>query len=493
MFAVTSPGGASAQAGNELNPDSQIYLTYQGDLTRITWLGTGSTGHNFGKLSVTLEWQASVHFPDQGSFSRGVDIDYTTLKGTIDLDDKGDPTPQTSGLKSCNAKLSERLSGYEQTATTEYDLATRLYEMNLYLPPLTASLLKSTDTSGDYCTVDPSRSSAVGLELDEWPGPLTSDPQYENAWAEYEKFPGGHGPFVSTFADNWSRPHPGGDQTDVANITDTVTASDVKLALSGPEPTGAGPYLTKRMKGEIKVFFGNDIKAGVDAAKPYCLAYLSGVGTFGTGVLLLGSGTVGPVLVIAGALVAFLAEPFCDATIKRVDDDYRIVKDPPGTDLDQVATPASVSGVKFESCNKYKVSVRPECQALTADAEGLIVAARRLSAVADAATVTMDRYSTVTAASNWAASKTQGQQLELLTRDDTQAIAAIDVAGGRFAKAILGLHIDWRFTAPDAGRAIDAVLSLLEKLQLTRGEIAPYAGSSLTPQAFDVLSDQNAL
>jgi hypothetical protein len=138
LFAAASPPQVAASAGNELNPDSEIYLTYQGHLERTVWLGTSSTGHNFGKLDVTLQWQASAHFPSQDSFSRGVDIDYTVLQGTIDLDDKGDPAPQTSGLKSCHAKLSERLSGYEQTATTEYDLSTRLYEMDLYQPPLTA-------------------------------------------------------------------------------------------------------------------------------------------------------------------------------------------------------------------------------------------------------------------------------------------------------------------------------------------------------------------
>lgn len=421
------------------------------------------------------------------------------LQGTIDLDDKGDPAPQTSGLKSCHAKLSERLSGYEQTATTEYDLSTRLYEMDLYQPPLTAYLLKSDDTSGGYCTVDPSQSSAVGLELDEWPAPSGGDPAYDNAWAEYEKFPGGHGPFVSTFADSWSRVHPGGDGVEIAKISDTVTASDAKLALSGPEPTGTGPYLTKRVKGEVKAFFGQDLKDALDAAKPYCLNYLSGLGTFGTGVALIGLSTpagpvlVGPALVVAGALVGTLAAPFCTAALKRVTDDYRIVKDPPGTDVDQVATPANASTVTFKSCNSYESSVRPECRVLTADARRLITTVQRETAVADAASTTMDRYATATAASNWGASKIQGQQLELLTTEENQAIAATTAAGEKFATDLLGQHIDWRFTKPDAVRAIGAVVSLLDKMAVTESDVAPYAGSSLTPREFDVLHDQDAL
>jgi hypothetical protein len=165
-------------------------------------------GHNFGKLTVTLSWQASVHFPDQASFARGVDIDYQVLTGTIDLDDSDDPSPQTSGLKSCHATLSERLSGYQQTATVSYDPSAGRYAMGLYQPPLTAYLLQSTDSSGDYCTVDPAVSSAVGLALNQWPQPV-GDPQYDSAWAEYMKFPAGHGPWISTFADSWSRTHPG--------------------------------------------------------------------------------------------------------------------------------------------------------------------------------------------------------------------------------------------------------------------------------------------
>jgi len=158
----------SAWAGSSTNPDDQIYLTYSGQLQRQAWLGQGGTGQPFGKLDVTLDWQATAHFPNQQSFGAGVVINYQLLNGTISLDDSGDPTPLTgngyheSGLRSCNATLSQRFTTYRQTATTVYDLVSRRYKMNLYQPPLTAYLLQSTDTSGDYCTVDPAVSSAVG-------------------------------------------------------------------------------------------------------------------------------------------------------------------------------------------------------------------------------------------------------------------------------------------------------------------------------------------
>jgi hypothetical protein len=125
------PPVAIARPANETNPDNQIHLKFQGNLTRVDWLGTDSKGNNFGKLTVTLSWDATAYFKDQGDFADGVDIDYSVLTGKISLDDKGDPDPQLSGLKSCSATLSERLSGYEQTITTEYDLVNKRYELSI--------------------------------------------------------------------------------------------------------------------------------------------------------------------------------------------------------------------------------------------------------------------------------------------------------------------------------------------------------------------------
>ena len=286
---VTVALASSARAGSSTNPDDQIYLTYDGHLERQAWLGHAGTGQAFGKLDVTLEWQAVAHFRDQGSFASGVDIDYQVLTGTISLDDSGDPSPQTSGLKSCNADLSERISSYQQTATTAYDLVSRRYKLSLYLPPLTASLLKSSDNSGDYCTVNPAVSSAVGLTLNQWPQP-TNNAAYTNAWEEYDAFPGGRGPFATTFTYGYT-----GSEGQIEAITNTITASDAKLPGSGngPRPVGPnGPYFSKRSLGQLKDVYANDVKQAIDAAKPYCLNYLAGLGTFGSGVLLLGSGPV---------------------------------------------------------------------------------------------------------------------------------------------------------------------------------------------------------
>jgi hypothetical protein len=275
-----------------------------------------------------------------------------------------------------------------------------------------------------------------------------------------------------------------------ASISDTITASDATLSLSGA--AGPGP-VSKRGLGEFKAYYASDIKLAINAAKPYCLNYLSGVGTFGTGVLLLGSGTIGPILVIAGALVGTVALPFCNATITRIQYDYLMAKDPPDPNIEQVAQPAHVSGVTFTACSTYSRSVQLDCRVLTADAQRLVTAARRVTAIADAASVTMNRYSTANAASNAAASTRQSTQLIALTAQSKQAVAALNTAGKQFATDLLNRHIDWRFSKQDTSRAVDAVLSLLNKLHLTRNEITPYAGSSLTPRTFDVLRDQNAL
>ena len=377
---------ASARAGNPTNPDDQIYLTYDGHLERQAWLGHTGTGQPFGKLDVTLEWQAAAHFPHQGSFGAGVDIDYQVLTGTISLDDKGDPSPQTSGLKSCDATLSERISSYQQTATTAFDLVSRRYKMNLYQPPLTAYLLKSSDTSGDYCTVNPAVSSAVGLALNQWPQP-TNDPAYDDAWQEYDTFPGGRGPSASRFTNHYP-----GKEGVVEDITNTITASDAKLPGSGNEPPPQGPVFSKRQVGQLKDFYASDVKRAIDAAKPYCLNYLAGLGTFGTGVLLTGTGPVGSILAIAGSIVGTTTAPFCQAALTRIRDDVVIANDPPDRHFDAIAQPLAVAGVKLANCNRYGGSLRSSCRVLTADAQRLVKAARHLAAVANAASTTMNRY-----------------------------------------------------------------------------------------------------
>jgi hypothetical protein len=255
-----------------------------------------------------------------------------------------------------------------------------------------------------------------------------------------------------------------------------------------------GPFLTKRIKGQIKTYFRNDLRDGIDAAKPYCLSYLSGLAGFGTGVALLGAGTgIGPILAIAGVIVGTSSSPFCQATIKRVVDDYRIVVDPPDPNVDHLAAPVRVRPARFNTCATAKPSTRSACRTLTADAQRLVMAARAVTTVADAASTTMNRYTTATAASNWAASATQGKHLESLTAQSKRAVAALDAAGRSFARELISRHLNWRFTKQDTSRAIRAVLSLLAKQQITDAAISRYAGGALTPGKLDVLRDQNAL
>jgi hypothetical protein len=237
------------------------------------------------------------------------------------------------------------------------------------------------------------------------------------------------------------------------------------------------------------------MKRGIQDAKPYCLNYLSGLGTFGAGVPLIGLGAtgVGPVLVVAGALVASAAAPFCVAATKRVLDDYRITKDPPDRRINRLAEPRRVHGAAFPSCKKVKPSVRPDCKTLTADAQRLVGAAQRLTADDAAALTTMDRYSTANAQSNWEASEKQGKHLVALTAEVKTAVRTLTASGKRFASDLEHRHLDWRFSKSADGRAISAVLSLLNKANLTRAELKPYAGASLTPHKYDVLRDQDAL
>lgn len=248
MAAAVVVLAASGRAASVTNPDDQIYLTYQGSLERTAWLGHTGTGQPFGKLDVKLSWNASAQFPNQASFGSGVPINYTTLQGTISLDDSGDPSPQTSGLKSCEATLSKRVSSYTPMATTAYDLPSQRYRMNLYQPPLTAYLLQSSDTSGDYCTVNPAQSSAVGFTMNQWPAP-TNDPTYTNAWTEYETFPEGAGPFLTTFFDTYRGP-----QGEIEDITNRITASDSPIGAAWPPgpPSSAPP---KPSKAQIQAAF----------------------------------------------------------------------------------------------------------------------------------------------------------------------------------------------------------------------------------------------
>ena len=498
LMGQSAPGASSARAGGQGygNPDAQILMTYSGHLHRRTAIGSKGT-LRFGYVDVTLDWTATASFPSEATFQRGVPLHYTKLTGKITASGKGNPEPVVAPIVDCEATLSERTgveqSTEDQRATTLYDLPTSRYRMSEYSPPLSAYMLQSTDTAPpghDLCSLNSTITAAVGSE--QWPGPAEGSPKYAKyaaAWNAYDTFPGGKGPFVNHFDNEWASD----DGLDIAQITSTITAT---TDLSGAPALPAGPPVPDNLRRQIKAFYGGDIQPALAEAKPYCLNYLTGVGQFGLGVPLLGFGPyIGPTLVMSGAVLATINQPFCIATMQRLISDYRISKDPPDADVGKVATPAPVSSsVTLPNCARFSgVSTQATCARVEPVEKTLLLAAERLASVANAQAQTIDRYSAAVAGHDSAATGVQGKQLQALLALSKSDRAAEVAAGQQLAAILENAHLGWRFTAGDDGRAIDAVLSLLAKGGVSRNEIAPYAGRTLSAKSVDVLKNDRGL
>src|SRR5262249_35333990 len=126
------------------------------------------------------------------------------------------------------------------------------------------------------------------------------------------------------------------------------------------------------------------LQPALEYAKVFCLPYAAGVGTFGAGVLLLGAGTVGSVLTVAGSLTALAAEPFCVAILTRLKNDYLIYRDPPDRAIFVRARPAAVLSARVGSCSRWRGADAAFCRKLDPALTHLVTDAERVASTTQA-------------------------------------------------------------------------------------------------------------
>ena len=122
----------------------------------------------------------------------------------------------------------------------------------------------------------------------------------------------------------------------------SYTASET-LDVSGNAPEGGGGAVGAKggpdytiAKREARA----DLRGhAIPNAMRYCLPYAGGLLSFGSGVLLLGSGAIGGSLAITGSITATATLPFCNATLTRLGKDLKTYRDPPLTSIHVLAWP----------------------------------------------------------------------------------------------------------------------------------------------------------
>lgn len=231
-----------------------------------------------------------------------------------------------------------------------------------------------------------------------------------------------------------------------------------------------------------------DLDPALENAKFYCTPYALGLGGFGTGVLLLGSG-VGGSLAIAGSITASAAAPFCFATLKRVGADLKRYKDPPDGRIHEVAVPAAAKAPALASCPRRLRGKRKSfCEKLRTSESKWVQGADQAAAIDEALVTTTNRASAALAAGDRSAIALQGEAGKRLEGQEAGALAAKNAAGREVATILRGAGIRFRLSAKQSRATIAAVQRALAKQGVSASELASLGSPSLKPGAADLLA-----
>jgi hypothetical protein len=231
-----------------------------------------------------------------------------------------------------------------------------------------------------------------------------------------------------------------------------------------------------------------DLDPALENAKNYCTPYALGLGGFGTGVLLLSSGSIGGILAVAGSMTATATNPFCVATLKRVATDVQRYNDPPDENIYAIAHPAATRPVARPICSRWHGKAARFCKRLSPVEAGWVASAQRVAAIDEALSTTTNRLSAATtagASSAIAAQSAAGQQLQA---QEEAALNEKAKDGQAVAAVLRSAHLRFRLTKAQSKLTIKAVEQALAKQGISTSTLMQLGSPSLQPQAVDLLA-----
>ncbi len=221
-------------------------------------------------------------------------------------------------------------------------------------------------------------------------------------------------------------------------------------------------------------------------AMRYCLPYAGGLLSFGSGVLLLGSGAIGGSLAITGSITATAMLPFCNATLTRLGKDLKTYRDPPLASVRVLAWPERARQTAFPSCAAYAAPLAAYCVELTNAYSHLDAAAQRVAADTGAIEQTISRETAAVKRRNQSAVNEQDAHLGLLLRAMRTDRGAEQAAGSAVTTVLVRAGVLFKLSKRQSAKVIGAALRQAEKRGVTRREIKSLDPAPLSPRPADL-------
>ncbi len=231
-------------------------------------------------------------------------------------------------------------------------------------------------------------------------------------------------------------------------------------------------------------------------AMRYCLPYAGGLLSFGSGVLLLGTGAIGSSLAITGSITATATLPFCNATLTRVGKDLKTYRDPPLRSIHVLAWPEPARRAALPSCAPYGSPPAPlatYCAGLTSAYAQLDATAQRVAADAGAIEQTISRETAALKARNQSAVNQQDAHLGVLLSAMKADRGAEQAAGKAVAAALSSGGVLFKLSRGQSAKVIAAALRQAARRGVTKRELKALAPAALRPRAADLRADLGRL
>jgi hypothetical protein len=308
---------------------------------------------------------------------------------------------------------------------------------------------------------------------------------------DWESFPAGS---TYTIADNCSGSATEGSIFGKATLTQSVTlgspglGSGVPGGGSGSPPT-YGPELSTAKREVLRDLHEEAIPNAVH----YCLPVAAGTLSVPFGLVLFGGGAGAGITVVAGGLTAATLNPYCQATIKRLIEDWKGYRDPPLSSIGVLARPASAAAVALPSCKRSRGRTLSLCKKLRSADSKMVAAAGRSAAVAEALNATISREHAAFEAHNAGAIAAQDANLKLLLGEQRGASAAERVAGRAVAKVLRSAGLRFRITRKQSAKVIAAAVRGAARQGVSAADLRSVNPGALKPAAVNLLTDLERL
>jgi hypothetical protein len=303
---------------------------------------------------------------------------------------------------------------------------------------------------------------------------------------DWESFAAGS---THTVADNCSGSGTEGIIFGKATLAQSVTFGSPGAG-GGPPGGGAGApgqYGPEFSTAKRESFIDMREEAIPNAAR-YCLPAAGALALAGAGVLTTSLGPGGGILAAAGSLTASTLGPFCDATVKRLVNDWKTYRDPPLASIHVLARPAAVAAGGLPSCGRYHGSAASFCKQLRAADSKLLLTSRHAAAVAGAIEATVSRERAAHDLSDAAAVAAQDANLRKLLAERVAANAAERRAGASVAKVLKSAAIRFRITKKQSAKAIAAAERAAAAKGVTAADLRSVNAKALRPAPANLLA-----